>query len=70
MEPQAEEEVLQLRIVNSKGAVKDPVTISKTTPGRSSGFPQIEKLENRLMLAWTVISADQKEIRVATYDFK
>ncbi len=69
MEPKGDEELLQLRIVDSNGSLQQPATISKTTSNRSSGFPQLEKLGNSLMLAWTVVEDGIKQINTAQFAF-
>ncbi len=58
MEPQGDDEVIQLMKVSSDGTKGNVLTISKTSAERASGFPQLEILENKMYMAWTVLGAD------------
>ncbi|NND62648.1 MAG: hypothetical protein HKN48_05595, partial [Flavobacteriaceae bacterium] len=51
MEPEAEDELIRVMKVSSEGRKSTPITISKTTAERASGFPQMEKLGNTLFFA-------------------
>jgi hypothetical protein len=66
MEPQGNEEVIQLVKVNANGDLGVPITISKTSPERASGFPQLEKVGNTLYLAWTVTTDGSPKIEMAS----
>lgn len=66
MEPQGEDEVIQLVKVNSKGTKNKPITISKTDATRATGFPQLEKVGNTLYVAWTVTSGTNSKIEMAS----
>lgn len=66
MEPQGEDEVIQLVKVNANGDVGIPITISKTSPERASGFPQLERVGATLYVAWTVTSNGNSKIQMAT----
>lgn len=54
MEPLGEDEVIQLVKVNSDGKKSNPITITKTSAERASGFAQLEKVGDTLYIAWTV----------------
>ncbi|MEZ4778754.1 MAG: hypothetical protein R2786_05155 [Flavobacteriaceae bacterium] len=66
MEPQGEAAVIQLVKVNANGEKGTPVTISKTSPVRASGFPQLEKVGDTLYVAWTVTSERNSTIQMAS----
>ena len=66
MEPQGEDEVIQLMKVHANGTKNTPVTISKTSAARASGFPQLEKVGNMLFVAWTVTSGANSKIEMAS----
>ncbi|MEZ4875897.1 MAG: hypothetical protein R2793_10720 [Flavobacteriaceae bacterium] len=66
MEPQGNEEVIRLVKVNAEGNKGNPVTITKTSPERASGFPQLEKLGDTLYIAWTVSGKTDSKIQLAT----
>lgn len=65
MEPNGEEELIQLVKVSMDGTKSDPLTITKTSPERASGFPQLEKVGSDLYIAWTLVEADTKTVKVA-----
>ncbi|NNK55001.1 MAG: hypothetical protein HKO97_10625 [Flavobacteriaceae bacterium] len=54
---------MKITSAGNKGAV---VTVAKTSAERSSGFPQIEKFGDRLMMAWTEVSGETSAIKTAT----
>ncbi len=58
MEPSGENEVIQLMKINKHGYTGMPVTISTTSPERASGFPQVERVGERLFMAWTQLKDD------------
>ena len=66
MEPDGENELLQLMKITSEGIKGNPITITKTSAERASGFPQLEKIGNRLMIAWTDVSGEHATIKTAT----
>lgn len=66
MEPQGNKEVIQLVKVDSKGQKSNPITISKTSPERASGFPQLERVGTTLYMAWTVTSEAHSKIQMAS----
>ncbi|MCB0457511.1 MAG: hypothetical protein R2776_04080 [Flavobacteriaceae bacterium] len=66
MEPKGEEEVIQLVKVSSNGTKGTPITISKTSRERASGFPQLEKVGDMLFVAWTVTSETNSKIKMAS----
>ena len=66
MEPQGEDEVIQLIKVSSDGSKGVPITISKTSRERASGFPQLEKVGDTLFVAWTVTAKESSKIAMAS----
>ena len=40
-------------IISRDGSINIPYTISEIQPGRVSGYPQMEKVNNQIMFAWT-----------------
>ncbi|MBT8263145.1 MAG: hypothetical protein KJO05_10005 [Bacteroidia bacterium] len=66
IEPDGKDEVIQLVKITSAGNKGAVVTVAKTSAERSSGFPQIEKFGDRLMMAWTEVSGETSAIKTAT----
>lgn len=66
MEPQGDDEVIQLVKVNTIGQKRNPITISKTSRERASGFPQLEKVGDTLYVAWTVTAKESSKIEMAS----
>jgi len=62
MEPKGVDTVIQMIKVNSDGSQNKPLTISKTRSERSSGFPQMEVLGDKIYVAWT--SLEEKETTI------
>lgn len=51
------------RTVSTSGKLGPPLELTKSSANRSSGFPQLKKVDDRLWLAWTDDSNEQKEIK-------
>ncbi len=66
MENLGEETYIQAMRVSANGTKGFPVTISKTSFERSSGFPQLEISGNRLYAAWTMVEGKQSTIKTAS----
>lgn len=66
MEPNGDDELIQLLKVNIDGSKGEPITISKTNAERASGFPQLELLEDRLYVAWTAVNGEVSTIEMAS----
>ncbi|KAA3622097.1 MAG: hypothetical protein DWP94_09040 [Flavobacterium sp.] len=66
MEPDGDDETIRLRKVTSEGKKGEPITISNTSAERASGFPQLEKLDTQLFMAWTVVDKGSSSIKTAT----
>jgi len=64
MEPQGVDTVIQLVKVNINGKINDPITVSKTRSERSSGFPQMEVVEDKVYIAWTSLEKEEPTIKV------
>ncbi|PHS61933.1 MAG: hypothetical protein COB12_11285 [Flavobacterium sp.] len=59
MEPSGLDTVIRIVKVSSDGTQGKPLTIAKTRSERSSGFPQMEALGDKIYIAWT--SLEEKE---------
>ena len=46
------------------------ITLSKSSTSRRSGFPQIEKTEDKLIFAWTVSDGRKSTVQTAFWKFK
>lgn len=68
MEPQGDDTLIQLQRITSQGLKGELVTLAKTSASRSSGFPQIEKLNGKIYAAWTIQDGDIGSIEMATID--
>lgn len=66
MEPNGDDELIQLIKVNLDGSKGEPITISKTNAERASGFPQLELLGDKLYVAWTVVLGGTSTIETAS----
>ncbi len=51
--------------VGKSGRKYPPVTITEMDPARKSGFPQMERLDDKLYFAWTAIANNVPEIKTA-----
>ena len=70
MENIGENTVIKALKVKSNGSKGDPVIISKTSPERSSGFPQMEILGKTLYFSWTEVDGESKSIKTASIDLQ
>jgi len=66
LEPSGEDTLIQLIKIQSNGMKTEPITISKTSAERSSGFPQLEILDDRIYIAWTSLEDDNTTIKVVS----
>jgi len=66
MEMVGDETLIQLAKVDSNGSRGDFITISKTSPERSSGFPQLERVGDTLYIAWTLDTLNGSKVETAT----
>jgi len=66
LEPSGEDTLIQLIKIQSNGTKTEPITISKTSAERSSGFPQLEILGDRIYIAWTSLEDDNPAIKVVS----
>ena len=66
MQPKGEDEVIYLMKINDHGYTGTPIVVSKTSPERTSGFPQLERVGDTLFLAWTVIDGESSSIATAS----
>ncbi len=51
--------IIKARFVNSIGILSEPQTIAETSESRGSGFPQIERLGDKIYIAWTVYEKEK-----------
>lgn len=58
--------VLRLAHVTSDGVEGEPATLASLPPDRGSGFPQLVRLDDRLLLAWVEGEAELSRLRAAT----
>jgi hypothetical protein len=65
MQPNGDEEFIYLLKVNEKGSIGNPITISRTSQERASGFPQLEKVGDQLYIAWTEVGENATTIKTA-----
>ncbi|WP_291778834.1 exo-alpha-sialidase [Cecembia sp.] len=54
------------RVVNISGKLGPPLKLTKTSEDRSSGFPQMKRLSDKLWFAWTVEEKEFKEIQTGS----
>ena len=66
MEPDGIDTLIQILKVSSNGEKNIPITITKTRSERSSGFPQLELVGDRLYLAWTSLEDKKPAIKIVT----
>ena len=66
MESQGEDTVIQLQKVSQLGLLNEPITISRTSPKRASGFPQMELLNDKLYISWTDVSDKTSIIKMVS----
>lgn len=62
---------IKLARVNTAGQIEKKMVITETSVARSSGFPILERLNDRLLVAWTEILDEEENttIRTALVDF-
>ncbi|MFV1884843.1 MAG: hypothetical protein ACMZ7B_10165 [Balneola sp.] len=56
---------LQLKLVSMDGEILESYIISEMNPSRGSGFPQITKANNGVLVSWTDYSESGKQIKTA-----
>jgi len=66
MQPKGEDEVIYLMKINDHGYTGTPIEVSKTSPERASGFPQLERVGDTLFLAWTLVDGESSSIATAS----
>ncbi|GAB5408820.1 MAG: hypothetical protein BalsKO_11850 [Balneolaceae bacterium] len=54
---------LNLKLISIKGEILEEYVITEMSPSRSSGFPQITKAKEGVLIAWTNISESAKSIK-------
>ena len=52
--------------VNSSGEKDKPLIVAELNPSRSSGFPQLEIVNDKALFAWTDVTGDETTIKTAT----
>lgn len=63
MENKGDDTLIQVMKVESNGSKGQPMTISKTSGTRASGFPQIEVMGNTLYASWTDVQGEKSSIK-------
>ena len=66
MEPDGIDTLIQILKVSSNGEKNMPITITKTRSERSSGFPQLEVVADKLYVAWTSLEDKIPAIKIVT----
>ena len=66
MEPDGIDTLIQILKLSSNGEKNMPITITKTRSERSSGFPQLEVVGDKLYLAWTSLEDKKPAIKIVT----
>jgi len=66
MEPDGVDTLIQILKIASDGTESLPITITKTRSERSSGFPQMELLNDKLFIAWTSLENKEPTIKIAS----
>ncbi|PZX48316.1 hypothetical protein [Algoriphagus chordae] len=66
METENGETYLKVLKVGTSGEKYAPVVVTQMDPARKSGFPQMEKVGDRLYFAWTSISEESTSIKTAS----
>jgi len=66
MEPDGIDTLIQILKISSNGEKNIPITITKTRSERSSGFPQLELVGDRLYVAWTSLEDKKPAIKIVT----
>ena len=62
----AEGAEIRMRRINSEGVISESVTLTVTTSGRATGFPQlVQGPDESLMVAWTDVTEETQQVRVA-----
>jgi len=57
---------VRMRRVGSTGEVSESVSLTTTTSGRATGFPQlVQDPDGSLLVAWTDVSEESQQVRVA-----
>ncbi len=57
---------IRLAKIQSDGQIVQKLTVTKTSPARSSGFPIMEKMGSQLLMAWTEILDEEENTTVRT----
>jgi hypothetical protein len=65
MENKGDDTLIQVMKIESNGSMGSPITISKTSSERASGFPQLERLGDKIYLAWTDFQGEISSIKTA-----
>ena len=60
---------IKYRMVNRNGSMSPETIVSETSEARSSGFPQMELINNMLYFAWTEVG-DESAVRLAIQEIK
>ena len=61
-----EKAAIRVAKIESNGQIVQKMTVTKTSPARSSGFPIMEKMGHQLLMAWTEILDEEENTTVRT----
>ena len=61
---------LRIKKVSIDGKISAPITISKIDGGRSTGVPQLEILDNKVFIVWTVFEGEKSQLKTVKLSYK
>lgn len=64
LETSGEDTLIQLIKANTDGTLGTPITVTKTSAERASGFPQMELMGDTLYIAWTSVEEEAPTIQM------
>lgn len=69
MESSKELALLKLAKVGISGAIEKIITVEEISASRSTGFPQMEVLDEQIYLSWNEIKEDQSKVKMVRLSF-
>lgn len=61
---------LRIKKVSIDGKVSEPITISQIDSGRNTGVPQLEILDNKIYIVWTVFENESNQLKTVRLNAK
>ena len=61
---------LRIKKVSIDGKISEPITISKIDSGRNTGVPQLEILDNKIYIVWTVFENESNQLKTVRLNSK